>query len=530
MLLDFAHEGCPANCGDDWTPSLLDEAVRRGAHPSAREAIAAAALHKETMDKVRQGFARLIPWKQLRKNLPSKLKISPIAAIPHKSRLYRMILDLSFGFRHLDQVHPSVNDSTTDAAAPLAAMSQLGRVLPRIINAMATTPVDDTPMLFAKLDIKDGFWRMVVPEDDEFNFAYVLPQLPGSVASEPLIVVPSSLQMGWKHSPPFFCAASETGRDVGESLLHQPVGSLPPHPLEPHMLEPMDPGLLRHATEHPTDWPDEHLPSYSVKLQTLLETHQAEFAHLLEVYIDDYIGVLHSADASVLRHATRAMLHGIHSVFPPPTTGNPHDDPISYKKLLAGDGVWAVRKEILGWIFDGILRTMELPPEKIDKLLTTLSLAITQQWFHLTEFRTLVGKLQHAALAMPAGKSILTPLYHFMEAHSSQRILHFKSQPVVLEALRDIRILLRETTSRPTHVRELVPSLPAYIGFCDACKNGAGGVWLAAARIYTLSSGASPGQPTSLPASSLPPIRRATSQSMTWKWPASSPTTSSSNT
>jgi hypothetical protein len=43
-------------------------------------------------------------------------------------------------------------------------------------------------------------------------------------------------------------------------------------------------------------------------------------------------------------------------------------------------------------------------------------------------------------------------------------------------------ILLREATSRPAHVRELVPNLASYIGFCDACKRGASGVWLGASK------------------------------------------------
>ena len=477
MLLDFAHEGCPAKTGNDWSLELLDEAVQRGAHPSARDPIAAAALISETMRKVDEGFARILPWKVLREQLPTKLKVSPIAAIPHKSRLFRMILDLSYGFKLNDVEYSSVNDGTTDEATPMTSMRELGSVLPRIIHAMATTPVDSTPFLFAKLDIKDGFWRMVVPEDDEYNFAYVLPQLPGD-ESDPQIVIPSSLQMGWKHSPPFFCAASETGRDVGEHLLHQTVGSLPPHPFETHMLDPVDPDLLRDSTDHPASWDDATLPDYSDKLQSLLETHQADFFKLLEVYVDDFIGVLHSDDLEVLRHATRAMLHGIHSVFPPPASGLPEDDPISYKKLLAGDGIWAVRKEVLGWIFDGILRTMELPPEKIEKIMASLATAISQKRLPLKEFRTLLGKLQHAALAMPAGKSILTPLHKFVEANKNRRLLYFPNNPIILEALRDIRILLRESTSRPTHVRELVPDLPSYIGFCDACKRGAGGVWI----------------------------------------------------
>ena len=176
------------------------------------------------------------------------------------------------------------------------------------------------------------------------------------------------------------------------------------------------------------------------------------------------------------------MLHAIHSVFPPPASGLPDDDPISFKKLIAGDGVWAVRKEILGWIFNGILRTMELLPKKIGRTMASLDTAIAHKRLPLKDFRTLLGKLQHASTAMPAGKCILTPLYEFVESQKDRRVLYFSKEPIVLEALRDIRILLRESTSRPTHVRELVPDLPAYIGFCNACKRGAGGVWISGSK------------------------------------------------
>jgi hypothetical protein len=167
-------------------------------------------------------------------------------------------------------------------------------------------------------------------------------------------------------------------------------------------------------------------------------------------------------------------------VFPP--SANPDDGPVSCKKLLAGNGVWAARKEILGWMFDGLLRTVELPPEKVTKLLYALSSAISRKSLPLKEFRTLLRKLQHASLAMPAGKSILTLLHKFVETHKHQRILCFPKQPLILEALRDVRILLREATSRSTHIRELVPNLASCIGFCDACKRGAGGIWLGGSK------------------------------------------------
>ena len=79
------------------------------------------------------------------------------------------------------------------------------------------------------MDIKDGFWRMIYEEEAEWNFCYVLPALPGS---EPKIVVPTSLQMGWTLSPAYFCMASEMGRDIGHALCHTAVCTIPVHPLE----------------------------------------------------------------------------------------------------------------------------------------------------------------------------------------------------------------------------------------------------------------------------------------------------------
>jgi hypothetical protein len=75
-------------------------------------------------------------------------------------------------------------------------------------------------MVFAKLDIKDGFLRMVVSNEDARNFCYILPsEDPTQTLDDTQIVIPNSLQMRWCESPPFFCAASETARDVITSLI-----------------------------------------------------------------------------------------------------------------------------------------------------------------------------------------------------------------------------------------------------------------------------------------------------------------------
>ena len=109
--------------------------------------------------------------------------------------------------------------------APQGAIDQLGYSLQRIIHAFAQTEPDER-VFMAKWDIKDGFWRLDCQEGEEWNFAYVLPQEPGKPIK---LVVPTSLQMGWIESPPYFCAASETGRDVAQDYVETEIGTLPTH-------------------------------------------------------------------------------------------------------------------------------------------------------------------------------------------------------------------------------------------------------------------------------------------------------------
>ena len=61
----------------------------------------------------------------------------------------------------------------------------------------------------------------------------------------------------------------------------------------------------------------------------------------------------------------RALLHGIHSVFPlPQVSGHNGQYPIYKKQLESGEDQWAVRKEVLGWIFDGATRCIEMAWDK----------------------------------------------------------------------------------------------------------------------------------------------------------------------
>ena len=156
-----------------------------------------AQLRSETDEKVRTGQAKIVRWDDIKHDFPKQLKVSPVAMVPHKSRKWRAILDLSFRLRlRSGEVVPSVNENT-EKTAPQGALDQLGHSLDRIIHAFAQAGPEDK-VFMAKWDVKDGFWRLDCEEGEEWNFAYVLPQPEG----EPVrLVVPTLLQMGWVESP-----------------------------------------------------------------------------------------------------------------------------------------------------------------------------------------------------------------------------------------------------------------------------------------------------------------------------------------
>ena len=151
LLIKHATKGCPADCGEDWTKEQMEAAIRRGPHPSAYNDGAAEQLREETEEKVAKGYAKVVRWSELRESPPAKLKISPVAMMPHKARKCRCILDLSLELRHMGQLLTSVNDATS-RQAPQEAMGELGAVLERLIDAAAHANPQDGDIRFSKLD------------------------------------------------------------------------------------------------------------------------------------------------------------------------------------------------------------------------------------------------------------------------------------------------------------------------------------------------------------------------------------------
>ena len=450
LLNEWASYGCPTRTGRPWKTTEMQEAVDRGPHRSAMSADAIAHFGAEVAEKVKSGQAKLVAWESIKDNPPPELKISPIAAIPHKSKQFRSILDLSFHLQlKLGGTLPSVN-ATTIKTAPRGAIDQLGHSLTRIIHAFAETK-DEACIFMAKWDIKDGFWRLDAEDGAEWNFAYVLPQEPG----KPIyLVVPTSLQMGWVESPPFFCAASETARDVAQEYCEAKVGTLPPHKFTNYVT----------GNQAYDELPEQ-------------DDSGNNFRYLLEVYVDDFVSLVIPTSREQLRHVSTGIMTGIHDVFP--ADDDDSNDPISEKKLKQGDGRYATKKIILGFEFDGVNKTLWLEEAKRAHLLTVL-----QGWIRSSkagmmgipfkEFESVIAKVRHAFTAIPAGRGLLTPCNKMLR--TKPPLVFLKRNPILRAAVMGCRTLLRESSYSPTRCRELVGGWPDYIGVCDASSHGAGGV------------------------------------------------------
>ena len=451
LLSTYATLGCPTQTGKQWTVTEMQAAIDRGPHISALDPAAIAQINTEVAEKVANGQARIVAWDDIQQNPPPELKISPLAMIPHKSRKFRAILDLSFPVKLDDgTIVPSVNDTTTKTA-PRGAINQIGHSLQRIIHAFATAD-PDAKIFMAKWDIKDGFWRLDCEQGQEWNFCYVLP----SLATEAVrLVVPTSLQMGWIESPPYFCTASETARDVAELYLQRPLNALPDHKFLAQ--------TQQHSEQH-----------------TLPQTAFEPLKFVLEVYMDDFIGLAIPSSLSQLRHYSNAVMYGIHDVFPPDTTDDAND-PISLRKLDKLDGSWAIVKDILGLTFNGVDKTIWLEENKRDALLTILS-----GWLRsgrdknfgipFQEFQSVIAKVRHAFITIPAGRGLMSPFNKLLRLQPTRVFLH--RNKTVRTALSECRTFLRESISTPTKCISLVSAWPDYVGITDASSFGAGGIIL----------------------------------------------------
>ena len=157
--------------------------------------------------------------------------------------------------------------------------------------------------------------------------------------------------------------------------------------------------------------------------------------------------------------------------------------PVVSKKKLEKEEKWETRKEILGWLIDGVRRTIELPPNKSETLCSEITLAIDyarnspKKHIPLKQFQKIHGRLQFVSMAMVVSKPLLEPLDRGLattEAKNGEIVILTESIYVSLkEGLHIIKLI----GAKPVKCKRLVLHPAAYQGFVNASHWGVGGVW-----------------------------------------------------
>jgi hypothetical protein len=218
--------------------------------------------------------------------------------------------------------------------APNHAM-QFGTALPRLLQRLAYCNPSFGPPLLAKLDLADGYYRVPLSSTAALQLAVVIPT---DVGSENLIALPLSLPMGWNHSPPFFCAYTETVADMANSHT-------------PH--------VDHHLLAHTQIYQEEPLIFHSAA--QVLGTTTLPPLQYTDVFLDDFITI---AQRPLHMPAMNNLLHALYNVFID-RPSNTRRQLVSAKKIQQGDATLSTKKRILGWDIDTATMTITLPEHRL---------------------------------------------------------------------------------------------------------------------------------------------------------------------
>ena len=201
-------------------------------------------------------------------------------------------------------------------------------------------------------------------------------------------------------------------------------------------------------------------------------THDT-FRYLIEVYMDDYIRLATARSRAQLDHVASSVMCAIHEIFPPDETNE--NNPISCKKLLKWDGLWDTIKEILGFCFHRDNKTIWVTEGKRNALIKTM-----QGWLRATSKNTMYGipfmdfwsllyRVRHVFLSIPAGKGLMSPFYSILD--KEPKVVFLRRNHNLLTAIHECCIFLRSIVSHPTKCQSLVGGWPHIVGVLDASNH-----------------------------------------------------------
>jgi len=208
-------------------------------------------LLADMYDYVNMGYWTVLPYSTLWHH--PVLRLAPAGVVPQKEQRPHPIMDYSFYGKNSNGL-------------PIAPMHSM---------QFGYCDCHYGPPLLAKLDLADGYYRVPLSATAALHLAVLLP--PDGHCNQ-LIALPLSLPMGWSHSPPYFCAFTETVADVANASTDNAL-QLPKHPLlAATQLQPT-------TTPHEAPMPSLHFHPSVITLPTVINTP----LQYPDVYIDDFI-------------------------------------------------------------------------------------------------------------------------------------------------------------------------------------------------------------------------------------------------
>jgi len=436
FLQRLATHGVPApSSTPPWSLAQKDTAVQRGPHPSASK-IHTTFLLEDMYDMVRMGYWVVLPYSAVR-HYP-QLKIAPSGVVPQRERRPRPIMDYSYN---------EVNQ-TSLPVAPTQAM-QFGQALQRILQRLAYCNTAYGPPVLAKIDMADVYYRVPLSQTASLQLAVVLPN---DGLSEPLLGLPLSLPMGWSHSPPYFCAFTETCTD----LTNQRLLSHWNHPF--NYASPTATDISTTYSFHPT------------ALLPYNPNPPSQPLRYADVYIDDFMLV---AQQPVLNQAMNTLLHHINSIFQ-----DPDDSPrrllVSASKVEKGDATFLTQKRILGWDINTETMTIHLPHHRLERILDITTTFRHKKLTTRKQWQKLLGELRSMTLALHSSAHLFSVLQHVLQGTSRK----VRIPKVAHQALQDWQDMAQNIAQHPVPITSLVPHAPHYVSTSDASQDGMGGMWL----------------------------------------------------
>jgi hypothetical protein len=163
--------------------------------------------------------------------------------------------------------------------------------------------------------------------------------------------------------------------------------------------------LTQHLVDHVVSLPPHPLKQVMNIHAVPTCTQLAVPTKLLQVHVDDFcFAMMQSTDEACTPLICWAAIHGIHSFFPQPEVTDHQNGKkaISRKKLDQGNRDYTSKKDMMGFTFDGIKRTIHLPPAKVAAFIKATHCHLCCTLLPLKTLQTLIGKLRHVSMILPA--------------------------------------------------------------------------------------------------------------------------------